>query len=382
MPATAPLKGLIVIEIGTSVAAPTAALIFAELGADVFKIEGPGGDDARNWGPPFADGAACTFNAINRNKKSVVVDFKNESECSALRDFIVARADIVIQNLRPGVVDKFQLDAKTLRARKPALIYCNLSAFGSRGPMKMKPGYDPLMQAIGGIMSITGEDGRDPVRVGPSLVDQGSGMWSVIGILSALRERDRSGEGCEIGTSLYETALSWTSMHTANYMGTNRVPKRIGSEQTTIAPYKAYGANDGFIVIAAGNDNLFRRLAMAFDRPEWSDDPKFKTNPDRVQNRARLNKLITDIVAGNTRAHWQQKLDDAGVPCAPMQTLDEVVAHPQTTATGMMQPAPNGGMPLYGLPLEFNGERPQYRSKPPKLGEHTDMVLKMREGAK
>jgi crotonobetainyl-CoA:carnitine CoA-transferase CaiB-like acyl-CoA transferase len=373
---TSPLAGLVVIEIGTSVAAPTAALVFAELGAEVIKVEGPGGDDARSWGPPFADGAACTFNAINRNKMSAVVDFKDEKQCAALRDFIAAKADIVIQNMRPGVVEKFKLDAKTLRGRSPRLVYCNLSAFGSRGPMKMKPGYDPLMQAIGGIMSITGEDGREPVRVGPSIVDQGSALWSVIGILSALRERDKTGEGCEIGTSLYETALSWTGMHTANYLGTKRVPKRIGSEQTTIVPYKAFGAKDGYIVIAAGNDNLFRRLAAALNHPEWTDDPEFKTNPDRVQNRTRLNALIAAIIAGNSREHWQTRLDEAGVPCAPMQTLDEVLAHPQTKATEMMQEAPNGGMPLYGLPIEFNGERPRYRSAPPKLGEHTDMILK------
>ncbi len=288
-----PLSGLVVVEIGTSVAAPTAALIFAELGAEVIKIEGPSGDDARNWGPPFADGSACTFSAINRNKKFAVVDFSDEAQRAALCDFILRKADIVIQNLRPGVVEKFKLDAKSLRAKKPSLIYCNLSAFGSRGPMKMKPGYDPLMQAIGGIMSITGEDGREPVRVGPSVVDQGAGMWSVIGILAALRERDKTGEGCEIGTSLYETALVWICMHTANYVSTKRVPKRIGSEQTTIVPYKAYGAKDGFIVIAAGNDNLFRRLAAALGHPEWSEDPEFKTNPDRVQNRLRLNALIT-----------------------------------------------------------------------------------------
>jgi crotonobetainyl-CoA:carnitine CoA-transferase CaiB-like acyl-CoA transferase len=229
--AALPLSGLFVVEIGTSIAAPFGAFVLAELGAEVLKIERPGsGDDARSWGPPFFDGASPMFRAINRDKQSAVVDLKDARECNALRELIVARADVVLQNLRPGVVEGCGLDARTLRQRKPSLIYCSLSAYGASGPLRDKPGYDPLMQACGGIMSITGDAGRDPVRVGPSIVDQGCGMWAAIGILAALHRRQLTGEGCEIDGSLYETAVSWCGMHIATYNVTGTLPQPMGSE--------------------------------------------------------------------------------------------------------------------------------------------------------
>jgi crotonobetainyl-CoA:carnitine CoA-transferase CaiB-like acyl-CoA transferase len=231
------------------------------------------------------------------------------------------------------------------------------------------------MQAFGGIMSITGEEGRPPVRVGPSIVDQGAGMWAVIGILAALQRRALTGEGCVVGTSLYETALAWGSMHTANFLASGRVPGRIGTEHHGIAPYKAYEASDGWIVIAAGNDNLFSRLSVALGHPEWVGDPDFRTNPDRVRNRERLNALVAEGIKTAKRDVWLARLDHAGVPCAPVLSLDEVLAQPQSEALGMLQPAPDGGMRLMGIPLQFDGERPPYRRSPPKLGEATDIVL-------
>jgi crotonobetainyl-CoA:carnitine CoA-transferase CaiB-like acyl-CoA transferase len=370
MASALPLSGLVMFELGTSVAAPVGAQILGELGVEVVKVENPrGGDDARSWGPPFVDGMAPTFHAINRNKRSLTVDFKDKAQCAALRRLIVERGDIVLQNLRPGVVETFGLDAVALRAEKPSLIYCNLSAFGSEGPLRTKPGYDPLLQAFGGIMSVTGEEGREPVRVGPSIVDQGAGMWAVIGILSALHRRHSTGEGCVVGTSLYETALGWMTMHSAIYHASNRVPRRIGSENAGIAPYKAYEAADGWIVIAAGNDSLFARLGAALGSPHWTADPRYATNPDRVKNRQALNMEIAAVIAVQNREYWLARLDAAGVPCAPMLALDEVLAHPQIEAIGMLQDSPSGGMPLLGLPLEFDGARPPYRSPPPQLGE-------------
>ena len=371
-----PLSGLLAVELGTSVAAPLGAQILAELGADVVKIENPdGGYDARSWGPPFVDGTAALFRAINRNKRSAAIDFKDAGQREALRRFIVDHADIVLQNLRPGVVEKHGLDAATLRARRPSLIYCNLAAFGATGPLMSKPGYDPLMQAFGGIMSVTGEEGRAPVRVGPSIVDQGAGMWAVIGVLAALHRRTLSGEGCVVGTSLYETALSWTAMHAANFLASGRVPRRLGTETPGIAPYKAYEAQNGWVVIAAGNDKLFARFCRALGHAEWIDDPAFRTNADRVDNRGRLNALVAAVINTATREHWLATLDRAGVPCAPMLALNEVLAHPQSEALGMLQPGPDGGMPLMGMPLTFDGERPPYRRRAPDLGEGTGMVL-------
>ena len=373
--AALPLSGLFVVELGTSIAAPFGAFVLAELGAEVLKIERPGtGDDARLWGPPFFEGASPMFRAINRNKQSAAVDLKDKRQREALRRLIVERADIVLQNMRPGVVEACGLDAKALRREKPSLIYCNLSAYGASGPLRDKPGYDPLMQACGGIMSVTGDAGRDPVRVGPSIVDQGTGMWAVIGILAALNRRHQTGEGCEIGGSLYETAVSWCGMHIATYNATGKLPQPMGTENFGIAPYKAYQAQDGWLMIAAGNDALFQRLARALDRPQWLDDPQFRSNPERVQHRERLNRLIGEIIATARRETWRAKLDMAGVPAAPLQTLDEVVAHPQTKALDIVQPAPGKHPALVGLPLQFNGVRPPLRALPPELGADTDRV--------
>lgn len=378
-----PLSGLVVVELGTSVAAPTAAMIFAELGAEVYKVENPHqGDDARVWGPPFVDGVGSIFVAINRNKRSVAIDLKDEVQRAALRAFILARADIVLQNLRAGVVEKFGLDGASLTAEKPSLIYCNLSAFGDAGPRAGRPGYDPLMQAFGGLMSITGEEGRPPVRVAPAIIDQGSAMWMVIGILSALHRRAGTGTGGVIDCSLYETALFWMGVPTATYLAAKQVPRRMGTENGNLAPYKAFEASDGWAVICAGNDQQFARLAAALGHPEWASDPQLRTNPDRVRHRERINALVADVVKGASREHWQSVLDAAGVPCAPMLSLDEVLAHPQCQALGMLQDAPDGGIPLMGVPLSFDGERPPFRTSPPALGEATDLVLKqMREQA-
>ena len=376
MPSALPLSGLVVVEIGTSVAGPFAGQILADLGADVMKIENPqGGDDARNWGPPFVRGAAPIFNAINRNKRSAAIDLKDETQCAALRRFILDEADVVVQNLRPGLVEAYGLDAATLRAASPALICCNLAAYGADGPLQDRPGYDPLMQAFGGLMTLTGEDGREPVRTGPSIIDQGCAMWAVIGILSALHRRTATGEGCEIGASLYETALCWTNLHMASYLASGRVPHRMGSENFGICPYKAYQARDGWVVVAAGNNNLFQRLADTLGHPEWTSEARFKSNPDRVTNRDQLNPLVAAAIASDTAAAWVERLGRAGVPCAPVLDLAQVMAHPQFAAVGMLQDGPDGSMPLIGTPLQFDGERPPFRSHPPALGEHSAAVL-------
>jgi len=374
--AAQPLAGLVVVELGTSVAAPTATMILAELGAQVFKVENPrGGDDARAWGPPFFNGDGMNFVALNRNKRSVAIDLKNETERAALRRFILARADIVVQNLRAGVVEKFKLDAASLTAEKPSLIYCNLAAFGARGPRADKPGYDPLMQAFGGIMSITGHDGDEPVRVGPAIIDKGTGMWLIIGALAALHRRTATGRGCVVDGSLYETALHWMAVPTAQYLASQRVPRRMGSENLALAPYRAFEASDGWLVIAAGNDGQFARLAAALGHLEWAQDARFRTNPDRVVNRAAINALVAQAIAAAPRAHWQALLDTAAVPCAPVLTIAEVLDEPQSQALGMLQQAPDGGLSLMGLPLSFDGERPPLRSSAPRLGDATDVVL-------
>jgi crotonobetainyl-CoA:carnitine CoA-transferase CaiB-like acyl-CoA transferase len=370
-----PLDGITVIELGHSVAAPYACEILGELGADVIKIEKADGDDARSWAPPYWGAMSATFLSLNRNKRSVVVNLKETAERERLRRLIVERADVVVSNLRPGSAAQFGLDADTLRRVKPALVYCNIGAFGANGPLKDRPGYDPLMQAFGGLMSVTGEPAQRPVRVGTSIIDMAAGMWSVIGVLAALLQRGPTGKGSSIDTSLYETALGWMCYHAANFQASGELPRRQGSGAAMIVPYRAYASKDGFIVIAAGNDKLFASLARVLGHLEWIDDPRFRTNPDRVQNQDVLYRWIGDIILARTNREWATILDQAGVPNALMQTIAEVLDHPQTKALGMLQHSPQADITLFGLPVSFDGVRPPFRRAPPALGAHTREIL-------
>jgi len=373
--ASRPFADLVVIELGHSVAAPFAGQIFADLGAQVIKVEKPGGDDARKWGPPFWEGASATFQALNRNKQSVTADLRAERDRNALLSLIRTRADIIVQNLRPGQVEELGLDADSLLAIKPSLIYCNVGAFGQRGPLKDRPGYDPLMQAFGGVMSTTGEPGRPSVRVGPSIVDMGTGMWAVIGTLAALRVRQATGQGGVVDVSLFETASAWLTILASQCMASGQSPGKEGSGAAGIAPYKAYATRDGEVVIAAGSDGLFRSLAQVVGHPEWVQDPRFVDNPNRVANQVVLYGLLDTLIARETTAHWIQTLEAAGIPCAPVQSVAQMLAHPQTEAMGLVQSLPGSGLRAVGLPLSLNGVRPTPRSRPPEAGEHTSSIL-------
>ena len=370
-----PLDGITVIELGHSVAAPYACEVLGDLGADVIKIEKADGDDARSWAPPYWGTMSATFQSLNRNKRSVVVNLKDRAERDRLRRLIVERADVVVSNLRPGSAADFGLDGDTLRRAKPALIYCNIGAFGAKGPLNNRPGYDPLMQAFGGLMSVTGEPAQRPVRVGTSIIDMAAGMWAVIGVLAALLAQRDAGRGSTVDTSLYETALGWMCYHAANFQASGELPRPQGSGAAMIVPYRGYASKDGFIVIAAGNDRLFASLARLLGHPEWIDDPRFRSNPDRVRNQNVLYRWIEELIPGRTNREWAAILDEAGVPNAPMQTIAEVLDHPQTKALGMLQASPQGDITLFGLPVSFDGVRPAFRRPPPVLGAHTGEIL-------
>ncbi len=368
---TQPLAGLTVVELGASVAAPAAGQILADLGAEVVKVEKAEGDDARRWGPPFVDGAAATFHALNRNKRSVVCDLRNEKEKSALVRFVVQKADVVLQNLRPGQVEALGIGAPQLLPLKPELIYCNMGAFGRAGPLADRPGYDPLMQAFGAIMSVVGEEGRPPVRVGPSIIDVGTALWAVIGILSKLYQR----QGGVVDVSLFETAGGWMNMYAAQYLASRELPRKNGSGQAAIVPYRAYRTTDGDLVVAAGNDSLFRKLCAVLGHPDWADDPRFRTNPDRVLNSAALYALIEKQMAQRSSADWSQRLDAAGVPCAPVQNVAQMLEHDQMKALGLLQAVQGLSIPLIGLPLSLDGRRPGAGRAAPALGAHTQEIL-------
>jgi crotonobetainyl-CoA:carnitine CoA-transferase CaiB-like acyl-CoA transferase len=377
MPSAKPLAGITVVEIGHSVAAPYAGLILSELGADVIKVENPkGGDYARGWGPPFWNGTASAFHGLNRGKTGITVNFGDPEEAGRLRRLIIDRADAVIQNLRAGVMQGYGLGAAELTAAKPSLIYCDLGAFGESGPMSSKPGYDPLMQAFAGIMSVTGEGGdRPPVRVGVSIVDMGSGMWATIGILAALFERTRTGRGGAVATSLYETALAWMTVPLAGYAANGEVRRPHGSGTAEIAPYQCFPTRGGWLMIAAGNDNLYRRLCATLGRPELGEDARFLTNGDRVVNRGVLVPMIEEITRTWDIEELMAALDKAGIPNAPLQNVAQVTEHPQTHAVGILQQGPEGALPTVGLPLAFDGERSSYERAAPELGEHNETVL-------
>ena len=367
-----PLSGVRVFELGGNVAGPYATWILAELGAEVTKVERPEGDDCRGWGPPFWQGQSTLFQAINRNKDSSVYDLKSDAAAERLRADLIEKADVVLQSLRPGTVERFGLDAARLTAENPRLIYCNLRAFGATGPLKDRPGYDALIQAFGGIMSVTGEEGRPPVRAGISAIDMGTGLWCAIGILAAIVRRHLTGRGGVVDASLFETALAWMSFYSADYQTTGDIPVRHGSGVRGIVPYQAFECSDGYLIVAASNDRLFVKLADALGHPEWSNDPRFRDNASRSANRDELVGLIGGILGPETRAHWQEILDAAGVPCAPTQSIDEVLAHPQTEALGIAQQATADGFKLIGLPLSFDGERPPLRHLAPKLDAAND----------
>lgn len=371
-----PLAGVKIVEICHSVAGPYGAAILADLGADVIKVENRDqGDYGRGWGPPYWHGTSSLFQTLNRNKRGIAVDLRQPEELNRLRDLILAEADVVVQNLRPGTIDKYGLGGSELVAAKPSLVYCNLGAFGATGPLRESPGYDPLMQAQGGLMSVTGEEGGGPVRVGTSIVDMGAGMWAAIGILAALARRARTGKGCVVDTSLYETAVSWMSIHIAGYLASGEVRGRFGSATAEIVPHQAFAALDGHLMVAAGNDGLFRKLAILLGRPAWADDPRFADNGSRVTNRKLLIPMLEAIFATRSIAAWRQALDAAGVPSAPIQSIDQMVADAQTAALGILQRAPDLDMTLVGLPLSFDGLRPPYRRSAPRLGEGNAEIL-------
>ncbi len=374
--AVLPLTGVMVLELGHSVAAPFAGQILSDMGAQVIKIEKPAGDDARKWGPPFVDHAAATFQALNRGKQSVVMDLRDTAQCGQLLQWIDAHVDVVLQNMRPGQVEELGLGAAVLCARKPALIYCNLGAFGGVGPMANRPGYDPLMQAFSGIMSVVGEPSGQPVRVGPSIVDMGAGMWAALGITSALHQRHRTGLGQVVDVSLFETAASWMSIYAAQYLASGEVPQKQGSGQTGIVPYRAYATGDGHLVVAAGNDGLFQKLCAVLGHAEWAQDARFISNPLRVTHAATLYALIEPCFVQRSNADWTALLDAVGVPCAPVQNVADMVQHPQLQALDILQDVPGSTIPLMGLPIRFNGARPQPRHASPALGSTTLEALR------
>lgn len=372
-----PLADVRVCDVTQNLAGPFCGQILADLGATVIKVEPPGGDLGRGWGPPFWGDDSTLFLSANRGKRSIVIDLKTDDGMEVLRR-LAESCDVFVQASRPGAAERLGIDYDSVRTWRDDVIHLSISAFGQEGPRRDQPGYDPLMQAYAGIMSVTGQPGGPPTRVGGSVVDFGTGMWSALAILGALRTRDATGNGVALETSLMDTALTWVSYHTMGYLATGREPGPMGSALGSIAPYRAFRTTDGHVMIAAGNDAIFGRLCEALGLDALAADPRFATNAERVHNRDALDVLIEAETSALSTAELLERTRRHAIPASAIQSIAEVAEDEQVEVSEMLTPRPHARSEEYrdvSLPLRIDGRRPSGGAPPPLPGEHTREVL-------
>lgn len=372
------LAGVRVLDLTRNLAGPYCTMTLGDLGADVVKVERPdGGDDTRQWAPPSWNGLSATFLTMNRNKRSVALDL-DDDEGAAIARRLAARSDVLVESFRPGALERRGLGYEAVRDLNPGIVYCSISGFGSRGPLSERPAYDPAMQAFSGLMNMTGEPDQGPVRVGTGIIDLSVGMWSVIAVLAALRERDAGAGGCHVETSLYEAAVGWMTYHIAGYLGSGELPRRQGSGTTMIAPYEVFAVTDGDMFVGAPNDRIFHRLLEACGLTELDADPRFRSNGERVANRVPLHEVIQDRMRTRSVAEWSAVFTAGGIPHSPVRSVDRLLEDEQLAALEMLAPLPHPDVPdlrLVDLPISREGGRGDMRLAPPKLGQHSDQVL-------
>ena len=372
------LRGITVLDLSRNLAGPYCTMLLADLGADVIKVESPGsGDDSRNWRPPAWNGQSAAFLACNRNKRSITIDLDAEAGQQLVRR-LASRADVVVSSFRPGSLAKRGLDHQSLHDLNRGLVYCSITAYGPKGPKKDAPGYDPVLQAQTGLMSMTGYPDGPPVRVGVGVIDLGTGMWAAVGVQAALRNRSESGIGALVEVSLYETATWFLSYHIEGYLATGESPQRQGNGTPFVAPYDVFTTAEDDLMVTAGNDRLFATLCRVLGVPDLARIPDYAHNADRVANRVALHELLEARFKTKTAEEWEVLLGAETVPCSPVRSVGDLVNDAQLDALGMLVDLPHPDIPdlrVVDIPLTLNGERATHRLPPPRLGEQTSSIL-------
>ena len=379
MPGPGPLDGLTIVDLTRVLSGPYCTMLLGDMGARVVKVEHPGrGDDTRAWGPPFVGRESAYFLSINRNKESVSLDFKDPDGRRVL-DRLIARADVLVENFRPGAMARLGLDYAALAPTHPRLVFCSISGFGQNGPRRDLPGYDAVIQAEGGLMSVTGAADGPAFRVGVAVTDMVAGLLAVQGILLALLARERTGRGQDVDISMLDGVISLLSYHASIYLTTGSESRRVGNRHATIAPYDTFAASDGELFLAVGNDDQFQRFCPVAGLDHLLTDDRFATNPRRVANEAALRALVAPVIQRRTRDQWIRELTAAGVPCGAVRTVPEALADPQVAARHMIEEVEHavlGSMKVLGTPIKLSDTASSIRSAPPTLGQHTDAVLR------
>jgi crotonobetainyl-CoA:carnitine CoA-transferase CaiB-like acyl-CoA transferase len=373
-----PLNGIRVLDLSRVLAGPYCTMVLGDLGADVIKVEAPEGDETRGWGPPFTAGESAYYLCVNRNKRSIVLDFKTEEGRRALHE-LIKRSDVLVENFRPGTLARFALDFESVSAINPDLIYCSITGFGQTGPLRERPGYDFMIQAMGGLMGITGEPQGEPMKVGVAVADLFAGQNAVIAILAALQARSQTGRGQHLDISLFDSQVAMLANVASNYLVSGNLPKRYGNAHANIVPYQSFQSSDAWFVIAVGNDRQFEKLCEVIDKKELGEDKRFVVNAERVKNREELISILKPIFLTRTVTEWLSMLETAGIPCGPINTLDKVFSMPQVEAREMLIQLEHeeiGDLRLVGSPLKFSETPVDYRLPPPRLGQHTEEILK------
>jgi len=371
------LEGIKILDLSRALAGPYCTMLLGDMGADVIKIERPGkGDDSRAWGPPFIEGESAYFLSVNRNKKSITLNLKSKKGKEILFKLIKI-SDVLIETNRPGVMEKLGLSFEEVKEVNPKIVYCSISGFGQTGPYKLRPGFDQVIQGMGGLMSITGEENRPPIKVGVAITDVGAGMYAAIGILAALLRRNKTGEGEYIDVSMLDGTISWLTYQSGRYFASGEVPKPMGSGHPLIVPYQAFKTKDIYINIAVGNDSLWRKFCETMGL-DIADDPKFSTNAKRVENKEELIKILNEILSKKTGKELLEILNKAGIPCGPIYKLNDMFSDPHVILRGMVSEIEHpkaGKIKVTGVPIKFKNSPGKIRLPPPLLGENNFEIL-------